>query len=216
VLLVAASPAAGAGANIAISGVAAATASIAHVRAGRVNWRLFAWMAPPSAAGAVAGGVLSGVLPDDVLLAIIGVTLLYFGIDLLRTKREAVGAASARQLDVRAAVVAGAVIGVIGGLVGLILGALRLPALLKYVGETPARAVGTNMSVGVCVGIAGLFGHLPSGVDWRAFWIGGVASIPGALLGARMTGRLEPEQLMRAIAAVLLIAGVSVLVQALV
>ena len=63
VVLVSATPAAGAGANIAISGVAAATASIAHIRAGRVNWRLFAWMAPPSVAGALVGGVISGALP---------------------------------------------------------------------------------------------------------------------------------------------------------
>ena len=52
VVLVSATPAAGAGANIGISGVAAATASVAHIRAGRVNWRLFAWMAPPSVVGA--------------------------------------------------------------------------------------------------------------------------------------------------------------------
>jgi uncharacterized membrane protein YfcA len=215
VVLVAASPAAAAGANIAISGVAAATASVAHIRAGRVNWRLFAWMAPPSIAGAVAGGLVSGALPEDVLLAIIGLTLLYFGVDLLRTKAAATPAGQG-SLDVRAAVVAGAVIGVLGGLVGLILGALRLPALLKYVGESPARAVGTNMTVGVCVGAAGLVGHLPGGVDWTAFWVGAAASIPGALLGARLTGRLEPAQLMRAIAAVLLVAGAAMLVQSVV
>src|SRR6185436_10740608 len=51
VLLVASSPGSGTGANIGISAVAAATASIAHVRAGRVNWRLFRWMAPPSIVG---------------------------------------------------------------------------------------------------------------------------------------------------------------------
>ncbi len=56
VLLVASSPAAGGGTNIAISGVAATAAAAGHLRAGRVNWRLFAWMAPPSVAGAVAGG----------------------------------------------------------------------------------------------------------------------------------------------------------------
>ena len=114
----------------------------------------------------------------------------------------------------RAAVVSGALIGLLGGLVGLILGALRMPALLRYVGETPARAVGTNMTVGVCVGVAGLVGHLASGVDWTAFWIGAAASVPGAILGARLTGRLAAAQLMRAIAVVLLIAGVSMLVQA--
>jgi len=215
VVLVSATPAAGAGANIAISGVAAATASIAHVRAGRVNWRLFAWMAPPSVAGALVGSVISGALPANALLAVIGGTLIYFGVDLLRTK-HAVQATARRELDTRAAVISGGLIGLLGGLVGLILGALRMPALLRYVGETPERAVGTNMTVGICVGFAGLVGHLASGVDWTAFWIGAAASVPGALLGARLTGRLAPANLMRAIAVVLLIAGVSMLIQAVV
>jgi uncharacterized membrane protein YfcA len=213
VVLVSSTPAAAAGANIGISGVAAASASIAHIRARRVNWGLFAWMAPPSIVGALAGGALSGELPENVLLVIIGLTLLYFGLDLLRPKHLA-PPAGPRELDIRAAVIAGALIGVLGGLVGLILGALRMPALLRYVGETPARAVGTNMTVGVCVGLAGTVGHLASGVDWTAFWIGAVASVPGALLGARLTGLLAPAHLMRAIAAVLLVAGTAMLVQA--
>src|SRR3954468_22928419 len=121
VLLLAASPAAGAGANIGISGVAAFTGAAAHVRAGRINWRLFAWMAPPSMAGAVAGGLLSGALPDDALLVVIGATLLYFGVALLRQhKGGPEPAPSARdRLDVRAAVLGGALIGLLGGLVGL-------------------------------------------------------------------------------------------------
>ena len=56
------------------------------------------------------------------------------------------------RLDIRAAVLSGLVIGLLGGLVGLILGALRMPALLKLVGEAPSRAVGTNLTVGVLVG----------------------------------------------------------------
>jgi uncharacterized membrane protein YfcA len=210
VVLVAATPAAGAGANIGISGVAAGTATIAHIRARRVNWRLFAWMAPPSIVGALVGGVLSGRLPANALLALIGATLLYFGFDLLRPKHlEA--PPPGRELDIRAAVIAGALIGV---LVGLILGALRMPALLRYVGETPTKAIGTNLAVGFCVGIAGLVGHLAGGIDWTAFWIGSVASIPGALLGARMTGFLSPPPLMRSVAVVLVIGGVAMLVQA--
>ncbi|HEY3019771.1 MAG TPA: TSUP family transporter, partial [Solirubrobacteraceae bacterium] len=67
-LLVASSAAAGTGANLVVSAAAAATAAIAHLRAGRVNWRLFAWMAPPSIVFAVIGGYLSGVLPRRALL----------------------------------------------------------------------------------------------------------------------------------------------------
>jgi uncharacterized protein len=218
VLLLASSPAAGAGANIGISGVAALTAATVHVRAGRINWRLFGWMAPPSMAGAVVGGYISGVLPGDVLLAIIGALLLYFGIDLLRPRRavkRATPDGDAAKLDIRAAVTTGALIGVLGGLVGLILGALRMPALLRYVGEVPARAVGTNLAVGVCVGAAGVIGHTPEGVDWDLLAIGAAASAPGALLGARLTGRLSERQLLKAIGAVLVVAGCATLAQAL-
>jgi uncharacterized protein len=218
VLLLASHPAAGAGANIGISGVAATAAAIVHVRAGRINWRLFAWMAPPSMAGAVAGGYLSGVLPDDALLVTIGAVLLYFGVDLLRQdgppQRSGTGRSDG-ELDIRAAVVTGAAVGVLGGLVGLILGALRMPALLRYVGETAARAVGTNLAVGVCVGIAGVIGHTPDGVDGGLLAIGSAASVPGALLGARLTGRLSERQLLRAIGAMLVVAGATTALQAL-
>jgi uncharacterized membrane protein YfcA len=215
VLLVASSPAAGAGANIGISGVAAFAAAAAHIRAGRINWRLFAWMAPPSMAGAAVGGLVSGVIPDTALLVAIGVTLVYFGVDLLRPKRPA-GADSSpgEDLDIRAAVLSGALIGLLGGFVGLILGALRMPALLRWVGEVPHRAVGTNLAVGFWVGVAGVAGHLPGGVDWTAFGAGAAASVPGALVGARLTGRLSERQLLRAIGAVLVVAGTATAVQA--
>jgi len=215
VLLIASSPAAGAGANIGVSGVAAFTGAVAHIRAGRINWRLFAWMAPPSMAGAVAGGLISGAIPDTALLLVIGATLLYFGIDLLRRKPRPPEERTGERLDIRAAVVSGALIGLLGGLVGLILGTLRMPALLRWVGELPGRAVGTNLAVGFWVGLAGVVGHVPAGVDWTALGLGAAASIPGALIGARLTGRLSEQQLLCGIGAILVVAGVATTLQAL-
>ena len=215
VLLLASSPAAAGAANIAVSGVAAATASVGHVRAGRINWRLVAWMAPPSVAGALAGGYLAGVVPRSALLLSIAAVLVYSGIDLLRRRPVARGR-EGRGLDVRAAVLSGAVVGLLGGFVGLILGSLRMPALLRLVGETPSRAVGTNLVVGVLVGVAGLVGHLPGAApDAELLLVGAAASIPGALLGARLTGRLSEPQLVRAIGVVLVAAGLAAAVQAL-
>ena len=49
VLLASGSTAAAAGTNIAVSAVAALTGGLTHARAGRVSWRIVAWMAPPSA-----------------------------------------------------------------------------------------------------------------------------------------------------------------------
>ena len=210
----AATAAAGAGANIAVSGVAAAVAGAVHVRAGRVNWRLVAWMAPPSALFAFAGGYLSGVLPEPALLVAIAAVLVWSGVDVLR-RHAAAPPAEAAELNVRAAVASGAVIGLAGGVIGLILGSLRMPALLRWVGAQPAEAVGTNLVVGVTVGVAGLLGHLPGEApDWRLFAVGAGASVPGALLGARLTGRLDRGQLLRAIGVVLLVAAAGMIASA--
>jgi uncharacterized membrane protein YfcA len=81
-------------------------------------------------------------------------------------------------------------------------------------GESLAAAIGTNVTVGFFVGAAGVVGHLPGGVDWTLLGVGGAASIPGALLGSRLTGRLPEPRLKQAIAAILVVAGVATLVQA--
>jgi uncharacterized membrane protein YfcA len=219
VLLLASSTAAGAGANVGISAVAAATASVAHVRAGRVNWRLFGWMAPPTVVGALVGGYLSGVVPGNLLLLAIAAVLYYSAVELLGwsplpARRRPAGGDT--RLNIPAAVIVALVIGVLGGFVGLILGSLRLPALLRMVGETPARAVGTNVTVGFCLGVAGVIGHLSSTApDWTLLAIGGAASIPGAALGARLTGRLSEPQLVKAIALVLVVAATAMVVEVL-
>jgi uncharacterized protein len=215
IVLAASSPAAGAGANIGISAVAALTAAITHIRAGRIDRRLFLLMAPASVVGAVAGGLVSGAIPGDALLIAIGATLIVFGIDLLRPSHDG----ARRQEGVirpGAAVLWGALIGLLGGFVGLILGSLRIGALLRFIGADAFRAVGTNVAVGFCLGVAGVLGHLNSGVDWTLLAVGAAASVPGALLGARLTGRLNEEQLLRAVGAVLLVAGAAMIVEGLV
>jgi uncharacterized membrane protein YfcA len=211
-LLVASSPAAGAGANIGVSAIAALTAGTTHIRAGRIDWRLVAWMTPPSVVGAVGGGLAAGALPGNALLVVIGIVLLAFGLDLLRARRPS--SALREGVDLRAAVIAGGLIGFLGGLVGLILGSLRMPALLRF-GEPAAKAVGTNLAVGVAVGVAGVAGHLPGGIDWSLLAVGASASIPGALLGARLTGRLDERRLLRVVGAILLVAGAAAIIQGL-
>jgi len=215
IVLAASSPAAGAGANIGISAVAALTAAITHIRAGRIDWRLFLWMAPASVVGAVVGGLLSGAIPGDALLVAIGGTLIVFGIDLLRPKHD--GARPQQGVIRRGpAVLWGALIGLLGGFVGLILGSLRIGALLRFIGADAFRAVGTNVAVGFCLGVAGVLGHLNGGVDWTLLAVGAAASIPGAVFGARLTGRLDEKQLLRAVGAVLLVAGAAMIVEGLV
>jgi len=204
------STAAAAGANVAISGLAALTATVVHVRNGRLDPRLFLWMAPSSFVGAVAGGLLAGILPERILLGAISVVVLYGSLEVWRYHRPAAeqrnGEPDLRKL-VTEAVLIGFGVGLLGGFVGLILGSLRLPAMLKYLGMSPQKAVGTNSAVGVIVGIGGLAGHLPAGIDWDILLLGATAAIPGAAFGARLTGRLPERTLLGTMAAILLVTG---------
>lgn len=213
-LLFASSPAAGAGANIAVSGAAALTAAGRHAAAARVDWRLFWWMAPTSLAGAVGGGLISGEVPDEPLLIAIGLVIMYGAWEVYRHDRDSEPKGSGMGPSLVNAAVIGLAVGLLGGFVGLILGSLRLPALIKYAGITPHAVVGTNAAVGVVVGIGGLVGHLPSGIDWDLFAAGSAGGVPGAYLGAQLTGRLDERALLRACAVVLGLSGTAILVQA--
>jgi uncharacterized membrane protein YfcA len=216
VLQFSSSPAAGAGANIAISAASALTASIAHWRGGRIDWRLFWLMAPPSLAGGIVGGLVSGLLPQRLLLALIALVVLYGAVEIGRHRQ---GGDEPRETPADGRWIAVGIafaVGVLGGLVGLILGTLRLPAMVRWLGTSPRAAVGTNAATGVVVGVGGLIGHLAGGVDWALLGAGCAGAVPGAFLGARLTGRLDDDALLRVIAAVLVIAGLSLAVQAIV
>jgi uncharacterized protein len=206
-LIAASSPAAAAGTNIAVSASAALTAAATHARAGRVAWRIAAWMTPPSVAAAFLGGYFGGLLPEPLLLAVIAALLAWNGVQLLFE----LGAPRRARRPHLAAAVAGALIGLIGGAVGLILGTLRMPALLGSVGLDIYRAVGTNLLVGFFLGVFGFAGHAARmEVDWTLLAVCVAATVPAAWLGARLTGTLSERAVRRWLGVALLAVAVAV------
>ncbi len=237
---------AGGGANVAISGVAALAATITHIRAGRVNWRMFGWLAPASLVGGFGGGLAANAVSGDTLRLMIAAVLFYGAWELLRwrppvreqtepesakrppairppvahlpgagTPGAPIGLATARERLVVSAI--GLIVGALGGAVGLILGSLRMPALMRFTAEQPQMLVGTNLAAGVLVGVAGAAGHLTGGAegfDLQLFAVGAVCSAPGAWFGARLTGRLSTGALVRAIALIVFAAAAMITVQA--
>jgi uncharacterized membrane protein YfcA len=90
-----------------------------------------------------------------------------------------------------------------------------MPDLLRYVHVPVARAAGTNVAVGFCVGVAGALGHLPSEApDWTVAAVGVAASIPGAWLGSHLTGRLSEPDLIRALAWILVVVATATGIEA--
>ena len=202
-LVAAGSPAAGAGTNIAISAAAAASGGLRHAREGRVSWPIVAWMAPPSILGAVLGGLFGHEVPDRGLFAAVAAVLVWQGVDLIaRPFRE--GATGRPRFAPAAAF--GFVIGLVGGALGVILGTLRMPALLRAVRLPAAKAIGTNLVVGFALGVAGFAAHAAQlEVEWDLLAAGLAGALPGAWLGARVTGLLSEQALRRAIGVALLV-----------
>jgi uncharacterized membrane protein YfcA len=202
-LLAAGDASAAAGTNIAVSAAAAATGGFRHAREGRVEWRVVAWMAPASVAGAVIGALTGHLLPTRVLFTGIAAVLFWNGVDLLVAPFRA---RPARQPRLLPAAAFGFVIGLVGGALGVILGTLRMPALLRAVGLDAKRAVGTNLIVGFMLGLAGFAAHaLRLEVEWDLLAAGLAGALPGAWLGARVTGRLSELHLRRAIGVALIV-----------
>lgn len=205
IVAIAGSPLAAAGTNLAISAASAGAGGLRHAREGRVDWRVVAWMAPPSIAGAVLGAVFAGDVSERLLRAAIAAVLVWSGIDLaLRPVR----ALARERLRLTPAVLSGFGIGVLGGAVGVILGTLRMPALVRGVGLGVKRAAGTNLVVGFLLGVAGFAAHAGAlGVDWATLAAGLAGALPGGWLGAKATGRFDERALRLALGAVLVLVG---------
>ena len=215
VVLLASSPSAAAAANVAISGASAAAAAAAHIRAGRVNWRLLAFMVPPTILGGFLGGLAAGRLPDRVLLFAIASVVFYSAFAISRPSSRGSAPPTATGIRAVPTVLIGLIVGVLGGLVGLILGTLRLPAMLRWAGAATREAVGSNSAVGFTLAIGAVLGHLGSGIDWDIVAVGGAAGIPGALIGARFVGRLPEGTLIPVIAVILAVSGAAMVAAAL-
>lgn len=207
ILLLSGDASAGAGTNIAISAASAASGGYGHARAGRIDSRIVAWMTPPSIAGAIVGAILTDELPTKLLLAVIAAILAWNGFDLLV---RPVRAREAREPKLTPAVIFGFLIGVLGGAVGVILGTLRMPALLRGVGLSAHRAVGTNLVIGFALGLVAFATHaLLGNVDWAILAVGIAGALPGGWLGARLTNRMPEETLRRAIGVALVVISVA-------
>jgi uncharacterized membrane protein YfcA len=201
ILLAAGSPTVGAGTNIAISAAAAGTGGLRHAREGRVDWRVVGWMAPPSIVGAVAGSLAASHVSHRLLYGLVAAVLLWSAIDLAFRPIKPRPRVKPR---LAAAAFYGIGIGAIGGAIGVILGTLRMPALVRSVGIDLRTAAGTNLVVGFMLGLAGFLSHAASlDVDWPLLAVGLAGAMPGAWLGARHTATASEHALRLALAVTL-------------
>ena len=104
-------------------------------------------------------------------------------------------------------------VGILGGLVGLVLGSIRLPAMIKILKTEPKIAVGTNMLISSVMGMSGFIGHLINNeVNFLYLIILGPSAMFGGFIGAKYTIRLSPSTLKKLIGIVLAIVAVTIFI----
>ncbi len=203
------SAAVGTATSLAISTAGTLVGTLRHAIDGRVQLALLLTVGLPSAAAAFFTARYAHLVDAHLLKLGIAAVLILTGLTMLiRRAPEAAPTSPSRVPPMVAEVVVGAVLGAISGLVGLLLGSLRLPAMIRYARIPTPIAIGTNMAIGTLTGLsAGVATFLEGQIDLLSFAVVAPTTVLGAHLGARKTGQLAPETLLRVIAWVLVATG---------
>src|SRR4051794_23975955 len=103
------------------------------------------------------------------------------------------------------------VLAFIGAAVGLILGHLRLPLLIAYLGSPTAGAM-TNLIISGSGALAGSASHVRAGrVSWPGVALIGIPSALGAILGVLIFVRINPLWSYMVIGVMLVISAVNLI-----
>jgi uncharacterized protein len=229
-----------AGTNLGVSTLGAIAAALLHYQLGNIHFRLFLILGLTGAAGAFIGSFLTGYLPLSYLLVVIGIIVLYESYMLLkgsssRTRQEnfnskgivenprSEGSGNTDRISVYTQEkliflesIIGFGIGILGGLVGLVLGNIRMPAMISILKMEPRVAVGTNLAASSVMGISGLIGHIiNNNIDYFVLIIMGSSAMVGGYLGARYTNRFSERSLKRIIGLVLIVVALTMFLRVL-
>lgn len=107
----------------------------------------------------------------------------------------------------------------IGLTIGLVLGGLggggailTVPALVFLVGQGPAEATGGSLVIVGLAALAGVASHVRAGsVSWRTGLTFGVAGVPAAYVGSRLSAAIAPDRLLLAFAVLMVVVAVAML-----
>ena len=229
------------GTNIGVSTLGAITAAIQHIRIRNISFTIFIIMAITGAVGAFIGASLTKNVPINFFLILIGLIISYESFSLLKNsniikrnnikknnKTKEISKYNSRlnqkSLNIKSHYynifiqsIIGFFVGILGGLVGLVLGSIRLPAMINILKTEPKIAVGTNMLISSVMGMSGFIGHLINNeVNYLYLVILGPSAMIGGFLGARYTNRFSSSNLKKLIGIVLAIVAVVIFINSLI
>jgi uncharacterized membrane protein YfcA len=190
--------------------VVATIGTIRYSRAGCFSWKLFWPFAVLSIPFAFLGGMWK--LPFSVYKIILGFVLLFAALRLA-VKLSSIASPAQKPIIVPLAMLFGAGIGLLSGLTGVGGGIFLSPLLLFLGWADMKKTAGVSVAFILVNSAAGLLGHLKSvqSLPHEIVWWASAALI-GGLVGAELgSRRLTPLVMRRMLAAVLVVAGVKML-----
>lgn len=198
-----------AGTNIGVSTLGAMSAAIKHFRQNNFHLRIFVIMAVTGAVGGFLGASLTKFVPMNLLLFTIGSIVSYEAYIMISSLRKKRIQKNNQELVKGNFILESGIgfgIGFLGGLVGLVLGSIRMPAMISVLKIEPKVAIGTNLTAATVMGFSGFLGHLINNeVDFLVLSVMGPTAMVGGYIGAKFTNRFSAERLKLVIGIVLVI-----------
>jgi len=200
-----------AGTNIGVSTLGSFTAAIRHYKQHNIHLRIFVIMASTGAIGGFLGAMVTKFVPINLLLLIIGIIVSYEAYVLISNSRRKseykIQNTKRNSTFIESCIGFG--IGFLGGVVGLVLGSIRMPAMISVLKMEPKVAVGTNLAAATIMGISALIGHLINNeVDYLTLAVMGSTAMIGGYIGAKYTGIFRSERLKLLLGFVLIIVAI--------
>jgi len=207
--------------------------AVSYARRGFIDVRAGVTMGLVGAVASIAGAWGSALVGGPVVMGLTAGLILWVAGDMavhtLKGSRAAVRGLGASEADPAEAhapevpsasapsspplgrlLVVGLVAGLYSGLLGLGGGFVVVPALTRWLGVPLKRALGTSLVVVAVLAVPGTVAHYLLGhVDLTlAAWLI-VGTVPGALIGARLTAAAKERTVAIAFSVVLALAGVA-------
>lgn len=219
--------------SLAVVFLNAASGSVAYAKLKRIDYKSAIIFALATLPGSVIGALVTGYLPRHIFNIILGILLIVIGIFLFL--RPEPGAFAGNKSDAHlvkrsitdvyskkyvysfnqlTGIIISFFVGFLSSLLGIGGGIIHVPALAGLLNFPVHIATATSHFILAVMALAATIVHMIQGTFWqewtKAVFIG-IGVIAGAQLGARLSEKIKPTGIIRALAAALLLVGIRLL-----
>ncbi len=201
-------------ASLVVVGVASATSSVLHARAGAVRWKTALIFVATGTPASLLGTWANRGVDPRILLTSFAVVMLLSAVAMVRHLVTGGAGAGAPRRTVIGMVIGGTVTGFLTGFLGVGGGFVIVPALVLAFGLAMPVAVGTSLVVIALNSAVALVARTGSiSLDWSVVAPFTLGAVLASALGRPIASRLPPRVLQGVFAGLLVLVAAAVLLE---